>query len=186
MVVYGLRMMHVLKSIHAVKLFCGGSFWVIWLSIVLAFAQQMTHGGTVLWGGAFGQWMAQWMHSYVQTMGMVLILVVVLVIFLIVTDPKFIDRCKTFGNWCISLFQRKPKTEVAEELSLPEDPTDEQTIELPIDINDTKQIETKEEEDVIPISIDEPLTEETTEKDQDEDLKPTPIVKITNLTMMKC
>ena len=181
MVVYGLRMMHVLKSIHAVKLFCGGSFWVIWLSIVLAFAQQMTHGGTVLWGGAFGQWMAQWMHSYVQTMGMVLILVVVLVIFLIVTDPKFIDRCKTFGNWCISLFQRKPKTEVAEELSLPEDPIDEQTIELPIDINDTKQIETPEEEDVIPISIDEPLTEEATEKDQDEDqdedLKPTPIVE---------
>ena len=176
MVVYGLRMMHVLKSIHAVKLFCGGSFWVIWLSIVLAFAQQMTHAGTVLWGGAFGQWMAQWMHSYVQTMGMVLILAVVLVIFLIVTDPKFIDRCKTFGNWCISLFQRKPKTEVAEELSLPEDPIDEQTIELPIDINDTKQIETPEEENVIPISIDEPLTEETTEKDQDEELEPTPIV----------
>ncbi len=177
MVVYGLRMMHVLKSIHAVKLFCGGSFWVIWLSIVLAFAQQMTHAGTVLWGGAFGQWMAQWMHSYVQTMGMVLILVVVLVIFLIVTDPKFIDQCKTFGNWCISLFQRKPKTEVAEELSLPEDPIDEQTIELPIDINDTKQIETPEEEDLIPISIDEPLTEETTEKDQDEELEPTPIVE---------
>ena len=177
MVVYGLRMMHVLKSIHAVKLFCGGSFWVIWLSIVLAFAQQMTHAGTVLWGGAFGQWMAQWMHSYVQTMGMVLILAVVLVIFLIVTDPKFIDRCKTFGNWCISLFQRKPKTEVAEELSLPEDPIDEQTIELPIDINDTKQIETPEEENVIPISIDEPLTEETTEKDQDEELEPTPIVE---------
>ena len=177
MVVYGLRMMHVLKSIHAVKLFCGGSFWVIWLSIVLAFAQQMTHAGTVLWGGAFGQWMAQWMHSYVQTMGMVLILVVVLVIFLIVTDPKFIDRCKTFGNWCISLFQRKPQTEVTEELLLPEDPIDEQTIELPIDINDTKQIETPEEDDLIPISIDEPLTEETTEKDQDEELEPTPIVE---------
>ncbi len=177
MVVYGLRMMHVLKSIHAVKLFCGGSFWVIWLSIVLAFAQQMTHAGTVLWGGAFGQWMAQWMHSYVQTMGMLLILVVVLVIFLIVTDPLFIDRCKALGKKIASLFQRKPKTEVAEELSLPEDPIDEQTIELPIDINDTKQIETPEEEDLIPISIDEPLTEETTEKDQDEELEPTPIVE---------
>ena len=177
MVVYGLRMMHVLKSIHAVKLFCGGSFWVIWLSIVLAFAQQMTHAGTVLWGGAFGQWMAQWMHSYVQTMGMLLILVVVLVIFLIVTDPLFIDRCKALGKKIASLFQRKPKTEVVEELSLPEDPIDEQTIELPIDINDTKQIETPEEEDLIPISIDEPLTEETTEKDQDEELEPTPIVE---------
>ena len=112
MVVYGLRMMHVLKSIHAVKLFCGGSFWVIWLSVVLAFAQQMTHAGTVLWGGAFGQWMAQWMHSYVQTMGMVLILVVVLVIFLIVTDPLFIDRCKALGKKIASLFQRKPKAEL--------------------------------------------------------------------------
>ena len=174
MVVYGLRMMHVLKSIHAVKLFCGGSFWVIWLSIVLAFAQQMTHAGTVLWGGAFGQWMAQWMHSYVQTMGMVLILVVVLVIFLIVTDPLFIDRCKALGKKIASLFQRKPKTEM-EEVTLPDEPTDEPT-ELIIDINDSIDTEPTEPTE-IPISIDEPLTEETTEKDQDEELEPTPIVE---------
>ena len=174
MVIYGLRMMHVLKSIHAVKLFCGGSFWVIWVSIVLAFAQQMTHAGTVLWGVAFGQWMAQWMHSYVQTMGMVLILVVVLVIFLIVTDPLFIDRCKALGKKIASLFQRKPKTEM-EEVTLPDEPTDEPT-ELIIDINDSIDTEPTEPTE-IPISIDEPLTEETTEKDQDEELEPTPIVE---------
>ena len=178
MVVYGLRMMHVLKSIHAVKLFCGGSFWVVWLSIVLAFAQQMTHAGTVLWGGAFGQWMAQWMHSYVQTMGMVLILVVVLIIFLIVTDPLFIDRCKALGKKIASLFQRKPKAEM-EEVALPDEltnePTDEPT-ELIIDINDSIDTEPTEPTE-IPISIDEPLTEETTEKDQDEELEPTPIVE---------
>lgn len=178
MVIYGLRMMHVLKSIHAVKLFCGGSFWVIWLSIVLAFAQQMTHAGTVLWGGAFGQWMAQWMHSYVQTMGMVLVLVVVLVIFLIVTDPLFIDRCKALGKKIASLFQRKPKAEM-EEVALPDEltnePTDEPT-ELIIDINDSIDTEPTEPTE-IPISIDEPLTEETTEKDQDEELEPTPIVE---------
>ena len=178
MVIYGLRMMHVLKSIHAVKLFCGGSFWVIWVSIVLAFAQQMTHAGTVLWGGAFGQWMAQWMHSYVQTMGMVLILVVVLVIFLIVTDPLFIDRCKALGKKIASLFQRKPKTEM-EGVTLPDEltnePTDEPT-ELIIDINDSIDTEPTEPTE-IPISIDELLIEETTEKDQDEELEPTPIVE---------
>ena len=175
--VYGLRLMHALKDIRAVRLFCCGSFWVMWGAIFLGFAQQMINLGVYRWGGSFGARAAMWLYSYVNTIGTLLLLVVVLVIFLVVTDPKFIDRCKTFGNWCISLFQRKPKTEVAEELSLPEDPIDEQTIELPIDINDTKQIETPEEEDLIPISIDEPLTEETTEKDQDEELEPTPIVE---------
>ena len=36
--IYALRLMHVLKDIHAVKLFCGGSFWVWWGAIVLGFA----------------------------------------------------------------------------------------------------------------------------------------------------
>lgn len=167
--IYGLRMMHVLKDIHAVKLFCGGSFWVLWISIVLAFAQQMTHAGTFLWGGSFGQWMAQWIHSYVQTTGMLLILFVVLIIFLVVTDPKFIDRCKALGRKIAALFQRKPKAEM-EEVALPDEPTNEPTdepTELIIDINDGIDTEpTKTVE--IPITIDEPAVEETTDKETEQ------------------
>lgn len=182
--VYGLRMMHVLKDIRAIKLFCGGTFWVLWGSIVLAFVQYIIHAGTILWGGTFGKWMAEWMHSYVQTIGMLLILVVTLVIFLVVTDPRFIDRCKTFGKKIQMLFQRKPKVEAEvetetepEEIATPEESTDEQIVELPIEINDTKDAEPNEEVEDIPITIDEPRTEETTEKDQDEELEPTPIVE---------
>lgn len=175
--VYGLRMMHVLKDIRAIKLFCGGTFWVLWAAVVLAFVQYVIHAGTILWGGMFGKWMAEWMHSYVQTIGMLLILVVTLVIFLVVTDPRFIDRCKTFGKKIQMLFQRKPKVEAeveaeaeteAEEIATPEDSTDEQIVELPIEINDTKDAETNEEVEDIPITIDEPTVEETTDKETEQ------------------
>ena len=175
--VYGLRMMHVLKDIRAIKLFCGGIFWVLWAAVVLAFVQYVIHAGTILWGGMFGKWMAEWMHSYVQTIGMLLILVVTLVIFLVVTDPRFIDRCKTFGKKIQMLFQRKPKVETEaeaepepEEIATHEDSTDEQIVEMPIEINDTQDAETNEEVEDIPITIDEPLAEETTETEQNEEL----------------
>ena len=124
--VYGLRLMHVFKDIPVIKLFCSAVFWTLWGSIVLGFAQQMTHLGVFLWGGAFGAWMAQWLSSYVATTGTILILVVVLVIFLIVSDPHFIDRCKAFGEWVKNLFARKPK-EIVDE------PSGEITIDIPVE-----------------------------------------------------
>ena len=72
--VYALRMMHVLKDIRAILLFCGGVFWVLWGSVVFGFAQQMTHLGVFRWGGSFGSWAAQWLSSYVNITGTVLIL----------------------------------------------------------------------------------------------------------------
>ena len=124
--VYGLRLMHVFKDIPVIKLFCSAVFWTLWGSIVLGFAQQMTHLGVFLWGGAFGTSMAQWLSSYVATTGTILILVVVLVIFLIVSDPHFIDRCKAFGEWVKNLFARKPK-EIVDE------PSGEITIDIPVE-----------------------------------------------------
>ena len=82
--VYALRLMHVLKDIHAVKLFCGTVFWVLWCSILLGFAQQMAHSGVFRWGGQFGACAARWLSSYVNTTGTLLILFAALVIFLIV------------------------------------------------------------------------------------------------------
>ena len=126
--IYALRLMHVLKDIRAILLFCGGSFWVLWGSVVLGFAHNMTHQmGFFRWGGAFGEAASRWLVSYVNTTGAILILLALLVIFLIVTDPRFIDRCKAFGAWCAQLFKRKPK-----ELEETSEPTDEVTIDIPV------------------------------------------------------
>jgi len=116
--IYALRMMHVLKDIRGILLFCGGSFWVLWGSVVLGFAHNMVHQiGVFHWGGAFGDAASRWLVSYVNTMGAILILAALLVIFLIVTDPRFIDHCKAFGAWCAQLFTRKPR-----EPRVPSDP----------------------------------------------------------------
>ncbi len=122
--VYGLRLMHVLKDIHAVKMFCGGAFWVLWGSLLLGFAQQMTHLGSFRWGGAFGYSAAAWLLSYIQIAGISILLALTLVIFLIVTDPNFIPHCKALAAWFRKLFTRKPKpaTEPAE-----------MTLDLPVD-----------------------------------------------------
>ena len=71
------------------------------------FCAQMVHLGVFRWGGAFGLTGRQWLVSYVNIIGTMAILFVTLVIFLIVTDPRFIDRCKAFGEWCKGLFKKK-------------------------------------------------------------------------------
>ena len=133
--IYALRIMHVLKDIRALLLFCGGSFWVLWGSVVLGFAHGMVHQmGVFRWGGAFGEAASQWLVSYVNTIGTILILGALLVIFLIVTDPAFVPHCKAFGAWCKGIFTRKPR-----EPRDPSTPSDEfpespeVTIDLPID-----------------------------------------------------
>ena len=105
---YGLRIMHVFRDIPVIKIFCCTVFLVLWGAIALGFAQQMVHFGVFLWGGQFGAWAARWLTSYVQIIGTLLILFFTMVIFLIVSDPRFIDRCKAFGAWCKNLFKKKP------------------------------------------------------------------------------
>lgn len=170
--IYGLRLMHVFRDIHAIKLFCGGTFWVLWGAVVLGFAQQMAHMGIYRWGGAFGSMTAAWLVSYVNIIGTMAILFVTLVIFLIVTDPRFIDRCKAFGEWCKGLFKKKPKDpKNPEEPEEPEEPEvhpeenpeenpegNEVTIDLPVDFT----IEPISEEEP-KVEIEEPLVDEDNE-----------------------
>ena len=126
--VFGLRIMHVFRDIPAIKIFCCTVFLVLWGAVTLGFAQQIVHLGVFLWGGQFGTWAARWLTSYVQITGIVLILFFSMVIFLIVSDPRFIDRCKAFGAWCAGLFKRRPH--VVEE---PDTPTEEVTLDLPVE-----------------------------------------------------
>ena len=157
---YALRIMHVLKDIKAIKIFCTTAFWVLWGSIVLGFIQQLANIGAFRWGGRFGDAAASKMESYVHITGMVLILAAVLVIFLIVTDPKFIDRCKAFGFWFVGLFKKKPK--VAENGENGEngenDENDEVTIDIPLE----------EEETEVPFTI-EPVSEEESDESVEEE-----------------
>ena len=168
--IYGLRLMHVFRDIPAIKLFCCTVFLVLWGAITLGFAQQMVHMGVYLWGGNFGVWFAKWLSSYVQTTGTILLLVFAMVIFLIVSDPRFIDRCKTFGAWVAGLFKRKPgaspQSNGESGLRLegqgdsPENP-DLLTIDIPIE---EEPAEPEEPSDEIPLTID-PIQEEEEPED---------------------
>lgn len=125
--VYGLRLMHVFRDIHAVKMLCGGVFWVLWGALLLGFAQQMIHLGTFRWGGAFGYSASAWLLSYIQIAGISILLALTLIIFLVVTDPNFIPHCKAFAAWLKQAFARKPKKEQ------PTDEPAEVTLDLPVD-----------------------------------------------------
>ena len=176
--IYGLRLMHVVKDIPAIRIFCCGTFWVLWGAMVLGFAQQMIHMGVFRWGGKFGSWAAQWLSSYMATTGTLLLLLLALVIFLIVADPKFIDRCKAFGVWCAGLFKRKPKESAEEEV----------TIEIPVEGNDGNDENDANDEEVTftiepvqeekpeeKLPVEEPEPEEPMVDDENEPLGDAPI-----------
>lgn len=168
--IYGLRLMHVFRDIRAILLFCGTTFWVLWGSVVLGFAQQMIHLGAFSWGGKFGTWAAAWLSSYVNITGTILILLALLVIFLIVTDPRFTERCKAFGAWVAKLFTRKPK-EVEEPLPTGE-PGDELTIDIPLTEESVATAENPEPSDEVTFTI-EPAVEQ--EPDPEPEPEPEPI-----------
>ena len=157
---YGLRLMHAMEELRCIRLLCVTVFWVIWGSTVLGFAQQMIHLGVYRWGGAFGAKAALWLTSYVHVVGTIAILAVLLTIFLIVTDPKFIDRCKAFGAWCAGLFHRKKKepSPVTDDLQ----PTDAKGTEVVLDIPVETDDEPAKEDDEVTFTI-EPIEEEQTD-----------------------
>ena len=162
---YALRIMHVLKDIKAIKIFCTTAFWVLWGSIVLGFIQQLANIGAFRWGGRFGDAAALKMESYVHITGMILILAAVLVIFLIVTDPKFIDRCKAFGFWFVGLFKKKTKVAENGENSK----NDEVTIDIPLVDEETEEKpKTEGNEDEVTFII-EPVSEEESDESVEEE-----------------
>ena len=174
---YALRLMHVFRDIKAVKWFCSTVFWVLWGSVVLGFAQQMVHLGLFRWGGTFGTWAAKWLSSYVNTTGTILILVAVLVIFLVVSDPRFIDRCKAFGAWVAGLFRRQPKEPDSPEMSEnPDNGDDVITIDIPVseDPDSQDKPETPETPEDISFTIEPVATDEDTPEEPlgDEPLPP--------------
>ncbi len=172
--VYALRLLHVIKEIPALKLFISGAFWVLWGSITLGFAHNMVHQmGVFLWGGAFGSTCAQWLVGYVRELGTGLILLASLTIFLIVTDPRFIDRCKAFGAWVAKLFARKPKPE-PEEPAVPEPAVEPEGEEVVVDIPIVEEPTEEVKPEDIAFTI-EPVTEEPKATDEPLGDEPLPV-----------
>ena len=171
---YALRMMHAIKGdFHGLKLFLGGTFGVLWGSITFGFAHGMVHQlGVFRWGGAFGAAASQWLVSYVRELGTALILAASLIIFLVITDPRFIDRCKTFGLWIAGLFAKKPEEPSEPSITSPTSPistdSDDTETEVTIDIPIEEATEPEQpEQDDVPLTI-EPISEEQPETAEEE------------------
>ena len=187
--IYALRIMHILKDIRGVKMFCGGSFWVLWGATVLGFVQNTTgKHGVFRWGGRFGEASATWLEGYVHFIGTCLILGAALIIFLIITDPHFIDRCKRFGAWMMEKMKRKKKEEepavpvFADGPAYPEVPLDiessedsedeeEKAGDIVIEVPEEEEKVADEAQDEVPLTITEtPIEEEESEEIEDEPL----------------
>ena len=174
--------------LHGWKMFFATAFALLWGSITLGFAQQMTGIGSFFrWGGAHGQIVAAWATSYVQWLGLLLILIVTLVVFLIVIDRHFIDNCQRFGLWCKRLFQKKEKhpqdaEDTAEdiasepidihiEIENPNEDTQDDSNDIHVDITEPTPEEPlpptddNEEEETVDVEIEKPADVELTEQD---------------------
>ena len=143
-------------------------FTLLWGSVVLGFAQQMTGIGSFFrWGGKFGEMVAVWAMSYVQWLGLLLILIAVLVVFLIVVDKHFVEHCQQFGQWIVGLFK---KSESSESPDLPNEPdSTDNVIDIVIDPQSEEEIEEIDDSDIpsldfAPVEIEEPTPEAVSEK----------------------
>lgn len=142
------------------RVFAIAAFGLLWGSVTLGFAQQITGIDTFFrWGGAHGQAVSAWATSYIQPLGLLLVLLVTLVIFLIVIDRHFIEHCQRFGNWCKGLFRKKETA--SEEDSQPIQPEEDTPIEITTD--DDKSEEEGFVIDLTPDNEDTPSAEERTE-----------------------
>ena len=143
-------------------------FTLLWGSVVLGFAQQMTGIGSFFrWGGKFGEMVAVWAMSYVQWLGLLLILIAVLVVFLIVVDKHFVEHCQQFGQWIVGLFNKSESSELPDFPNEP-DSTDN-VIDIVIDPQSEEEIEEIDDSDIpsldfAPIEIEEPTPEAVPEK----------------------
>ncbi len=143
-------------------------FTLLWGSVVLGFAQQMTGIGSFFrWGGKFGEMVAVWAMSYVQWLGLLLILIAVLVVFLIVVDKHFVEHCQQFGQWIVGLFKKSESSELPD---LPNEPeSTDNVIDIVIDPQSEEEIEEIDDSDIpsldfAPIEIEEPTPETISEK----------------------
>lgn len=146
---YALNLLHV-THIKNWRILFISTFWLIWGSVALGFAQLVTGIETFFrWGGAHGEWLSELINSFIQPIGTTIILILTLIIFGIIADPKFIDKSIRFKNWCANLFKKKPATDEPQPDAPTDDPTDA-PVTVTIDINNNA-----DDDPVIEIPIEE-------------------------------
>ena len=133
--IFALRIMHVIKQLRSMRLFCHAVFWTLWGATVLGFIQHLTgKAGVFRWGGRFGDAASGWLDSYVHFLGTCLVLGAILVVFLILTDPHFVDRCKRLSAWIIAKIKRNKEEQEDDVVLQPEVPIASDDPESPADI----------------------------------------------------
>ena len=150
-------------------------FSLIWGSVALGFAQQITGIGTFFrWGGAFGQMVSVWALSYVQWLGLSVILLATMIVFLVIVDKHFVEHCQQLSDWIASWFKKKEEAEqVLDETEIPESTGEAENTNNIIDIVIEEQPEVQKEEvvaqlDITPVEI-EPISEVDSEQEDEEE-----------------
>ncbi len=133
LVVYGVRLLRVrIARLPLLRTSFCCAFWLLWLPVLFGFLQQISAVGSFRWGGAYGAWFARLLTSYIQPVGFCIVWAVLLLIFLILSDREFPAHVRQIGQWCKSLFRRKPKP-VGEETIDNQDNTAEEPTDIDAD-----------------------------------------------------
>ncbi len=166
---YGLYLLKVVR-VKCLRWFFCTVFWLVWGSVTLSFAQDMTGIDTFFrWGGAHGVWLAGWLVSYIQPLGTSLVLLASLIIFLVLSDKHFIPRVMLCWRWLKNRFKKEEKIdEPAEAEPEEKEPDDETTTEMIFTPEDT---ETETTEDDTPLTIVEVDEDEEEDKKKDDEIQ---------------
>ena len=112
------NMTHLIR-ISMWKVFFQCAFWLIWLSVTIAYACAPFYKTSFfLWGGEHGHLIAQWMSSYVKPIGTGLILFSLLIIFCICSYKGTLPFLKrvvhSILSFCARLFRKRQPVPVQE------------------------------------------------------------------------
>ncbi len=174
LLVFGLKLLHV-TSTSGTRWFFHTSFWLLWTSIVLGFAQTMfgfNHWFLQL-GGSHGRMLASWLNSYVYPIGMVMIILLTLIIYCIVADPHFSDHMAAAWEWLKRKCTKQPydgelfaqssdETEAMEDETQDEKSDDTSAVLTFTNTDEVVQIDVldpgpEEGPEVVPVTDDDPL-----------------------------
>lgn len=130
LMIHSLGLMKALKVSYW-KSFFHCAFWLIWVSWVLGFFQQITGWATFIhWGGGHGNWFYTMLEPSLHWFGILLILIVCVVTYFVIISPNTIPNLQRFALWIKNLFTKKKKEE-----PLAEETTENAPEEVPVVID---------------------------------------------------
>ena len=114
--IFALRLMRK-NSYSLFKLFFYSSFWLVWLSVSIAFLFQYFYADSFFcWGGQYGFAVNFWLESYIKKPGVLLLLLATLFTFCLLTNKNTIPFLDKMAKKIKSCFVRQPKENTLDEL----------------------------------------------------------------------